>query len=72
MDTTRREFIVIGGKMLFMTAATAAALEHVMAGTPEQADTYTTTDHWWALSSTSRSASGAGAACARARRKTTC
>ena len=49
MDTTRREFIVIGGKMLFMTAATAAALEHVMAGTPEQADTYTTTDHWWAL-----------------------
>ena len=30
----RREFIMVGGKMLFMTAATAAALEHVMAGTP--------------------------------------
>jgi len=49
MNTTRREFIVIGGKMLFMTAATAAALEHVIAGTPEQVETYKMADHWWAL-----------------------
>src|SRR3989304_2680173 len=49
MDTTRREFIVIGGKMIFMTAATAAALEHVIAGTPEQVETNKAADPWWSL-----------------------
>ena len=32
-----------------MTAATSAALEHVLAGAPERVDTYTDADHWWAL-----------------------
>ena len=35
METTRRDFLMIGTKMLVMTAATASALEHVIAGTPE-------------------------------------
>jgi len=49
MDNSRREFIMVGGKLLFMTAATAAALEHVMAGTPEKVETYKAAEHWWAL-----------------------
>jgi Fe-S-cluster-containing dehydrogenase component len=48
MDTTRRDFLIVGGQLLVMTAAAAGALEHVLAGTPEQADTYNTVDHWWA------------------------
>jgi Fe-S-cluster-containing dehydrogenase component len=49
MDTTRRDFLIVGGQLLVMTAAAAGALEHVLAGTPEQADTYNTVDHWWAM-----------------------
>jgi Fe-S-cluster-containing dehydrogenase component len=49
MDNSRREFIMVGGKLLFMTAATAAALEHVMAGTPEKVETYKAAEHWWAM-----------------------
>src|SRR4051812_39164026 len=49
MDSTRRDFLTLGGKMFVMTAMAAAAFEHVLAGTPEQADTYNTADHWWAM-----------------------
>jgi len=50
MDTTRRDFLMIGSKLLIMTAATAGALEHVLAGTPEAApEAYKAADHWWAM-----------------------
>ncbi|HXW04484.1 MAG TPA: 4Fe-4S dicluster domain-containing protein [Vicinamibacterales bacterium] len=49
METSRRDFLVIGGRLLVMTAATAGALEHVLAGTPEKAPTYDTAAHWWAM-----------------------
>jgi tetrathionate reductase subunit B len=49
MDSSRREFLFVGGKVLLMTAATAAALEHVLAGTPEKVETYKAADHWWAM-----------------------
>ena len=49
METTRRDFLVLGGKMFVMTGIAAAALEHVIAGTPEKAATYNTADHWWAM-----------------------
>jgi tetrathionate reductase subunit B len=49
MDSSRREFLYVGGKVLLMTAATAAALEHVLAGTPEKVETYKAADHWWAM-----------------------
>src|SRR5512141_494157 len=50
MDTTRRDFLMIGSKLLIMTAATAGALEHVMAGTPDAVpDAYKAADHWWAM-----------------------
>ena len=32
-----------------MTSVAAAAFEHVLAGSPEKADSYTTADHWWAM-----------------------
>jgi hypothetical protein len=34
METTRRDFLMVGTKLLVMTAATAAAFEHVLAGAP--------------------------------------
>lgn len=43
----RREFIEKGIKVLVLTGVAAAAWPHVEAGTPEAADTYRTTDHWW-------------------------
>jgi len=49
MSTSRREFIMVGTKLLVMTAATRGALAHVMAGTPEQVDTYKAAEHWWAV-----------------------
>ena len=35
MDSTRRDFLVLGGKMFVMTSVAAAAFEHVLAGSPE-------------------------------------
>ena len=49
METTRRDFLMVGTKLLVMTAATAAAFEHVVAGTPEAVTTYSTAEHWWAM-----------------------
>jgi Fe-S-cluster-containing dehydrogenase component len=49
MQTNRRGFLILGGKMLVMTGAAAAALEHILAGTPNQADGYRTAEHWWAM-----------------------
>jgi tetrathionate reductase subunit B len=49
METTRRDFLVLGGKMFVMTGLAAAAFEHVLAGTPEKADSYHTAEHWWAM-----------------------
>ena len=49
MDTSRRDFLMLGTKMFVMTSVAAAAFEHVLAGTPEKADSYNTADHWWAM-----------------------
>jgi Fe-S-cluster-containing dehydrogenase component len=49
MNSTRRDFLVLGGKMFVMTSVAVAAFEHVLAGSPETADTYATADHWWAM-----------------------
>ena len=49
MDSTRRDFLILGGKMFVMTSVAAAALEHVIAGSPEKAASYNTADHWWAM-----------------------
>ena len=49
METTRRDFLMIGSRLLVMTAATASALEHVLAGTPEEATGYRMAEHWWAM-----------------------
>src|SRR5262249_25126910 len=49
MDSSRRSFVFVGTKLLLMTAATASALPHVLAGRPDASDTYQDADHWWAL-----------------------
>jgi Fe-S-cluster-containing dehydrogenase component len=49
MDQSRRNFLILGGKMFVMTSVAAAAFEHVLEGTPEKADSYNTADHWWAM-----------------------
>src|SRR5262249_40688654 len=49
MDTSRRDFLILGSKMFVMTSVAAAAFEHVLAGAPEAASTYNTADHWWAM-----------------------
>ena len=49
MDTTRRDFLVAGGRLLVLTSAAAAALDHVLQGAPEQAPTWNTAAHWWAM-----------------------
>ena len=49
METTRRNFLVAGGKVLVMTAAAASALESVLAGSPQAAPQYRAATHWWAM-----------------------
>lgn len=49
MTLPRRQFLQVSGKVLFLTGAASAALEHVMAGTPEAAPSYKAMDHWWAM-----------------------
>ncbi len=60
MDGTRREFLIVGGRILVMTAAAQAALPHVIAGTPEQANAYQMADHWWAMTIDIRKCIGCG------------
>ncbi|MFN7940862.1 MAG: 4Fe-4S dicluster domain-containing protein [Thermoanaerobaculia bacterium] len=45
----RRDFLRQGGVLLMVTAATAAGIDFVLAGTPEKAEQYRAFDHWWAM-----------------------
>jgi tetrathionate reductase subunit B len=49
MSANRREFLTATGKLLVVSAASAGAVELVLAGTPEKADRYRLLDHWWAM-----------------------
>lgn len=49
METTRRNFLMVGGKVLVMTAAASSALESVLAGSPRAAPEYRAAEHWWAM-----------------------
>jgi tetrathionate reductase subunit B len=49
MDQDRRTFLMASGKLFALTGAAALAWDHVIAGTPELAPNYRTTDHWWAM-----------------------
>ncbi|HSO22453.1 MAG TPA: 4Fe-4S dicluster domain-containing protein [Chondromyces sp.] len=49
MSSDRRDFLLAAGKYLIMTAVTARAVEHVVAGTLESAPEYGLYDHWWAM-----------------------
>ena len=50
MDQDRRTFLGQTGKLLVLTASAAIAWEHVLAGRPEDAPNYRSTDHWWGMS----------------------
>ncbi len=65
MTETRREFLIDGAKFLMLTAAAAAAWEHVLKGAPEEAPNYKTTDHWWAYTVDIEKCIGCGS-CVRA------
>ncbi len=65
MNAGRREFLVRSGKLLIVTAASASALEHVLAGTAESAPGYDLFDHWWAMAVDIDKCIGCGA-CVRA------
>ena len=49
MPTTRRELLQKGGAFLLLSGAAAAALDAVLAGTPEKAESYRLHEHWWAM-----------------------
>ena len=49
MSLDRREFLVQTGKLIVLTGAAGIAWEHILAGEPEAAPNYRTTDHWWAM-----------------------
>jgi tetrathionate reductase subunit B len=49
MDQDRRTFLTVAGKLFALTGAASLAWEHVIAGAPELAPNYHTTDHWWAM-----------------------
>ena len=61
----RREFLEKTGLFLVMSASASAALDFVLAGTPEAAPSYNTVDHWWAMVINIEACIGCGA-CVRA------
>jgi Fe-S-cluster-containing dehydrogenase component len=49
MEQDRRSFLVLGGKLLVLSAPAALAWEHLLAGQPEVSPNYRVADHWWAM-----------------------
>jgi tetrathionate reductase subunit B len=49
MKNSRRRFLTSSTKLLVLSAASASAVEWLLAGTPEKADQYRLLDHWWAM-----------------------
>lgn len=49
MDQDRRAFLTGAGRLLVLTGAAALAWDHLVAGAPEEAPNYATTDHWWGM-----------------------
>jgi Fe-S-cluster-containing dehydrogenase component len=47
--TTRRELLSDAGVLLLVAGASAAGLDQVLAGTPENAPEYNAFEHWWAM-----------------------
>jgi Fe-S-cluster-containing dehydrogenase component len=45
----RRDFLLKGGKLIWLTGSAMVAWEAVLAGEPETAPNYKLTDHWWAM-----------------------
>jgi len=62
---SRREFLAEGVKFILLTGAASVAWESIVAGTPEMAPNYKTSEHWWAMTIDIEKCIGCGA-CVRA------
>jgi len=62
---SRREFLAQGAKFILLTGAASVAWESIIAGTPEMAPNYKTSEHWWAMTIDIEKCIGCGA-CVRA------
>ncbi len=49
MEEDRRTFLKQSVRYVLLTGAATVAWEHILAGAPEQAPNYQTTDHWWGM-----------------------
>jgi Fe-S-cluster-containing dehydrogenase component len=49
VDSDRRAFLKQSLRYVMLTGAATVAWEHILAGQPEQAPNYRTTDHWWGM-----------------------
>ncbi len=49
MEQDRRAFLERAGKFIVLTGAASVAWDYVLAGAPEQAPGYVTTEHWWGM-----------------------
>ena len=49
MQQDRRSFLTDSGRWLMLTGAATIAWPFVVAGAPESAPNYRTTDHWWGM-----------------------
>ena len=49
MEQDRRTFLKQSARYVLLTGAATVAWDHILAGAPEQAPNYRTTDHWWGM-----------------------
>ena len=49
MDEDRRTFLKQSARYVLLTGAATVAWDYILAGAPEQAPNYRTTDHWWGM-----------------------
>jgi tetrathionate reductase subunit B len=49
VEQDRRSFLKQSARYVLLTGAASVAWEYIVAGAPEQAPNYRTTDHWWGM-----------------------
>jgi Fe-S-cluster-containing dehydrogenase component len=49
MNATRRDFLEIAGRVLFLSGAARIAVENVLGAPVEMPDKYKAADHWWGM-----------------------
>ena len=49
MNATRRDFLEIAGKVLFLSGAARVAVDNLLGAPTEMPDQYKAADHWWGM-----------------------